>query len=67
MASLTKEERQTVARRVFEALCAHYPDRHIVLVEKPGSPDAEARPTTPEPLASGFVTAKGRLEEARQT
>ena len=48
---LTKEERQTVARRVFEALSAHYPDRHIVLVENPGSRDAEAPPMTPEPFA----------------
>jgi hypothetical protein len=48
---LTKEERQAVARRVFEALSAHYPDRHIVLVENPGSRHIDAPPTTPEPLA----------------
>jgi hypothetical protein len=39
---LTKEERQAVARRVFEALRARYPDRHIVLVGQPGC----AEPTT---------------------
>ena len=35
MKSLTKEERRVVARRLFEALCAHYPDRYIALVERP--------------------------------
>ena len=37
MKSLTKEERQAVARRIFEALCTHYPDRYIALVGQPGS------------------------------
>jgi hypothetical protein len=35
------EERRAVARRLFEALCAHYPDRYIALVEQP----ANANPT----------------------
>jgi hypothetical protein len=43
MTSVTKEERQVVARRIFEALCAHYPDRYIALVEQPGC----AEPTVP--------------------
>ena len=33
----TREEQQVIARRIFEALCEHYPDRHIALVERPGS------------------------------
>ena len=37
MKALTKEERQAVARRIFEALCEHYPDRYIALVEQPGN------------------------------
>ena len=41
---LTKEERQAVARRVFEALCTRYPDRHIVLFGQPGC----AEPTIPD-------------------
>ena len=39
---LTKEERQVVARRIYEALCAQYPDRYIALVEQPGSPEVSA-------------------------
>jgi hypothetical protein len=35
MKSLTKEERQVVARRIFAALCTHYPDCHIALFERP--------------------------------
>ena len=35
MKSLTKEERRVVARRLFEALCAHYPDRYVALIERP--------------------------------
>ena len=37
MKARTKEERQAVARRIFEALCEHYPDRYIALVEQPGN------------------------------
>lgn len=44
MKSLTKEERQAVARRIFEALCERYPDRYIALVEQPGN--AGVTPTT---------------------
>ena len=32
----TIEERRAVARRVFAALCAHYPERYVALVEQPG-------------------------------
>ena len=37
MKARTKEERQAVARQIFEALCEHYPDRYIALVEQPGN------------------------------
>jgi hypothetical protein len=46
MRSLTIDERRAVARRLFEALCAHYPDRYIALVDQPGSPN---------PTATAFV------------
>jgi hypothetical protein len=36
MKALTKEERRAVARRIFETLCEHYPDRYIALVEQQG-------------------------------
>jgi hypothetical protein len=45
MTSLTIEERRAVARRVFAALCAHYPERYLALVEQPG----------PNPTATTFV------------
>jgi hypothetical protein len=35
MKSLTKEERRVVAHRLFEALCVHYPNRYIALIERP--------------------------------
>ena len=41
--SLTIEERRAVARRLFEALCAHYPDRYIALVEQPGNANPTAK------------------------
>jgi hypothetical protein len=53
MTSLTKAERQAVARRVFEALCARYPDRHIVLVEQPGC----AEPTVPDASSAGIANS----------
>jgi hypothetical protein len=34
-ARLSKDERRAVAQRIFTALCAHYPDRHIALFERP--------------------------------
>jgi hypothetical protein len=33
-AELTREERNDVARLIFEALHAQYPDRHFTLVEQ---------------------------------
>jgi len=49
----TREEQQVIARRIFEALCEHYPDRHIALVERPGSieptPTADAATAVDEP------------------
>jgi hypothetical protein len=42
MNSLTKDERRAVARRIFEALCAQYPDRYVTLVEQPGRAEPEA-------------------------
>ena len=27
------EDRRVVARRLFEALCAHYPDKYIALIQ----------------------------------
>jgi hypothetical protein len=36
MSSLTIEQRRAVARRLFAALCAHYPGRYVALVEQPG-------------------------------
>jgi hypothetical protein len=35
MKSLTKEGRRVVARRLFEALCARYPNHYIALIERP--------------------------------
>ena len=65
----TREERQVIARRIFEALCEHYPDRHIALVERPGS--IEPTPTAdsamavdePRPVSPDW----GFLFEASQT
>ena len=45
MRSFTIEQRRAVARRLFAALCAHYPNRYIALVEQPG----------PNPTATTFV------------
>jgi len=46
----TREERQVTARRIFEALCEHYPDRYIALVERPGS--IEPTPTADSATAT---------------
>ena len=45
MSSLTIEQRRAVARRLFAALCAHYPNRYVALFEQPG----------PNPTATTFV------------
>ena len=42
MTSLTIQERRVVARRLFEALCARYPNCYIALIEQPGSPNPTA-------------------------
>jgi hypothetical protein len=51
MNSLTKDERRAVARRIFEALCAQYPDRYIALVEQPG----RAEPDVPADTEPGEI------------
>jgi hypothetical protein len=43
-ARLTQDERRAIARRVFAALCALYPDSYIALVEQPGAPTGLPRP-----------------------
>ena len=50
----TKEERQAIVRRVFEALCAHYPDRYVVLIEQPG--DAKAALQSTALLTTNAIT-----------
>ena len=45
MKGRTKEERQAVARRIFEALCEHYPDRYIALVVQLGNAGLTATAT----------------------
>ena len=60
MASLTIEERRAVARRVYAALCAHYPERYVALVEQP----------VPNPTAITFVdcsVAENDLVAARKS
>jgi hypothetical protein len=45
------EERRAVARRVFEALCAYYPDRYITFIERPGT----AVPSSASPVQADFT------------
>jgi hypothetical protein len=56
MKSLTNEQRRAVARRIFDALCEHYPDRYIALVERPKNTDdassAAAQNALPEAPAA---------------
>jgi hypothetical protein len=54
MGSLTIEERRLVARRLFEALCAHYPDRYIALIEQPGSPKSTATAFLDSSMAENY-------------
>jgi hypothetical protein len=48
---LTREERNDVARLIFEALCAQYPDRHIALAEQRGLDLSEPLADREEPIA----------------
>jgi hypothetical protein len=53
---LSKEERRAVARRVFGALCEHYPDRYITLIEQQGQEEPSTDVSVqghsgPEPVA----------------
>ena len=54
MRSLTIDERRAVARRLFEALCAHYPDRYIALIEQPGSPNPTATAFLDSSMAENY-------------
>jgi hypothetical protein len=48
MKALTTDERRAVARRIFETLCEHYPERYIALVEQPGNAGLSATHTQSE-------------------
>jgi hypothetical protein len=48
MKALTTDERRAVARRIFQTLCEHYPDRYIALVDQPGNACLTATPTQSE-------------------
>ena len=61
MTSLTKGERQVVARRIFEALCTHYPDRYIALFEQPGCAEASVPDTS---SANAFGDSAGLAESS---
>ena len=50
---LSIEERRAVARRVFQALCERYPDRHITFIERPGTEE----PTSEGPTQADFTQA----------
>ena len=54
-AKLTRDERNDVARLIFEALCAQYPDRHFALAEQRGldlsDPLANTAETVVQPAA----------------
>jgi hypothetical protein len=56
----TKEERQVIARRIFGALCTHYPDRYIALVERPEG--AETTPDANAPSGANAIGAGARPE-----
>jgi hypothetical protein len=49
----TKEERQAVARRIFEALCTHYPDRYIVLEQPKGTANTANSATAQDSAMAG--------------
>jgi hypothetical protein len=42
------EDRRVVARRVFDALCAHYPEKYVVLVQPRASDDPPDDLTVPK-------------------
>jgi len=56
-ARLSKDERRAVARRVYAALCAHYPDRYIALFEHlqvgTGSPQSVLTTSVAAPSVEG--------------
>ncbi len=41
----SKDDRRDIARRLFKALCARFPDRYIILIES--RDDATRRPFQP--------------------
>jgi hypothetical protein len=46
-ARLSQDERRAVAQRIFEALCAHYPEHYVALIEsKVGASSPERVLTT---------------------
>jgi hypothetical protein len=56
---LNQDQRRAVAQRIFAALCAHYPQRHIALFERPhadiGSPEPQPKQDTQDGTGSASL------------
>ena len=42
-------DRRVIAKRIYDALCAHYPDKYVALIQP--SEVADAAPPAPDPAA----------------
>ena len=62
MTSLTRDQRRAVARRVFAALCARYPERYVALVEQPG-PNSTATTFVDCGMADDSALAQNSVSE----
>ena len=51
-ARLSQDERRAVAQRIFEALCAHYPEHYVALIESEVGASSPERASTRQSAGS---------------
>ena len=47
MNALSENDRRTIAKRVFDALCAQHPDKYVVLIQPRDAADGLPGPDLP--------------------
>lgn len=52
-------DRRVIAKRIYDTLCAHYPDKYVALIQP--SDVAEVAPPAPDPAADQAAVGRAKV------
>jgi hypothetical protein len=64
MSQSAQNDRRAIAKRVFDALCAQFPDKYIALIQPPDL-DGEPLPPTPRPVVAPVGKGKAPIGKGK--